>query len=193
MAGMTFERGLRSLLSQDPDIIMVGETRDSETASISVRAAITGHLVFSTLHTNDAVSSIARLVDMGVEPYMVANSLVGLVAQRLVRMVCPECAVWEEADEQTRFLLGEDVKRVRCGTGCRACNQTGYSGRRAIHEILPIDRKLRRMIGAGASVEEMEAYAVKELHMVTLREQARLLVTEGVTTVEEFKKVAYYM
>ena len=145
VAGLTFERGLRSLLRQDPDIIMVGETRDEETASISVRAAITGHLVFSTLHTNDAVSSIIRLIDMGVEPYMVANSLVGLVAQRLVRVVCPECGYWDEPTEQEKAFIGPKIKRVRRAQGCNSCSHTGYVGRRAIHEILCVDNQMRRI------------------------------------------------
>ena len=125
VAGLTFDVGLRALMRQDPDIIMVGETRDGETAATSVRAAITGHVVLSTLHTNDAVSSIVRLEDMGVETYLVANSLVGLVAQRLVRKVCPHCARVMETTEQERIFLGEDVKTVVRGMGCAQCNNTG--------------------------------------------------------------------
>lgn len=193
MAGMSFERGLRSLLRQDPDIIMVGETRDAETASISVRAAITGHLVLSTLHTNDAVSSIIRLVDMGVEPYMVANSLVGLVAQRLVRVVCPECGCWSEPTQEERAFIGMEIKRVRRGQGCNSCNHTGYQGRRSIHEILSVNHTMRKMITDGASMETLQDYAVNTLHMSTLRMEALKLVEEGVTTVEELKKVAYYV
>lgn len=193
VAGMTFESGLRSLLRQDPDIIMVGETRDAETASISVRAAITGHLVFSTLHTNDAVSSIIRLIDMGVEPYMVANSLIGLVAQRLVRVICPECGEWREPTDDERVFIGDNIKRVRHGRGCNTCNHTGYMGRRSIHEILNIDRNMRKMITARASMETLEEYAVTNLHMTTLKSEALKLVEEGVTTVEELKKVAYYV
>ncbi|MBQ8638013.1 MAG: Flp pilus assembly complex ATPase component TadA [Lachnospiraceae bacterium] len=193
VAGMTFERGLRSLLRQDPDVIMVGETRDPETASISVRAAITGHLVFSTLHTNDAVTSIIRLVDMGVEPYLVANSLIGLVAQRLVRKVCPECGVYEEPTEDERVLIGNGIQKVRRSRGCNTCNQTGYLGRTAIHEILSIDHTMRKMITDGASVEDLQEYAVKERKMSTLKEEALKLVRDGVTTVEELKKVAFYL
>lgn len=192
MAGMTFERGLRSLLRQDPDIIMVGETRDSETASISVRAAITGHLVFSTLHTNDAVSSVVRLIDMGVEPYLVANSLIGIVAQRLVRKVCPECGYWTKPTEEETLLVGR-LPRIRKGRGCNVCNHTGYSGRKAIHEILSIDHQMRKMIAKGATMEELNEYAVNERNMVTLRDEVLKLVEEGVTTVEEMKKVAFYI
>lgn len=192
MAGMTFESGLRALLRQDPDIIMVGETRDSETASISVRAAITGHLVLSTLHTNDAVSAVVRLEDMGVEPYMVANSLVGVVAQRLMRKLCPECAREVEADEETRGYLGMDVQKIRVPVGCPRCNNTGYTGRVAIHEVVYVDKKLREMIGARAGLEEIKSYALKEQGMQTLRDSGARLVAEGVTSMEELMKVAYY-
>lgn len=192
VAGLTFERGLRSLLRQDPDIIMVGETRDEETASISVRAAITGHLVFSTLHTNDAVSSIIRLVDMGVEPYMVANSLIGLVAQRLVRVVCPECGYWDEPTPQEQLFIGPKIRRVRRAPGCNSCSHTGYAGRRAIHEILCVDNTLRKMITERVSMEQMREYASGHLGMTSLKDEALKLVEDGTTTVEELKKVAYY-
>ena len=193
VAGLTFERGLRSLLRQDPDIIMVGETRDEETAAISVRAAITGHLVFSTLHTNDAVSSIIRLIDMGVEPYMVANSLVGLVAQRLVRVVCPECGYWDEPTEQEKAFIGPKITRVRRAQGCNSCSHTGYVGRRAIHEILCVDNQMRRMITQRTPMEELRSYATHYLGMESLTDEALKLVADGTTTVEELKKVAYYI
>lgn len=193
VAGLTFSRGLRSLLRQDPDIIMVGETRDEETASISVRAAITGHLVLSTLHTNDAVSSIIRLIDMGVEPYMAASSLVGLVAQRLVRVVCPECGYWDDPTHQEAMMLGPSVRRVRRARGCNSCNHTGYMGRRAIHEILCVDERLRKMITDRAPLEELRGYAHSVLHMSSLKEEAEKLVEQGVTTVEELRRVAYYI
>lgn len=193
VAGLTFERGLRSLLRQDPDIIMVGETRDEETAAISVRAAITGHLVFSTLHTNDAVSSIIRLIDMGVEPYMVANSLVGLVAQRLVRVVCPECGYWDEPTEQEKAFIGPKITRVRRAQGCNSCSHTGYVGRRAIHEILCVDNQMRRMITQRTPMDELRSYATHYLGMESLTDEALKLVADGITTVEELKKVAYYI
>lgn len=191
VAGLTFDVGLRALMRQDPDIIMVGETRDGETAGTSVRAAITGHVVLSTLHTNDAVSSIVRLEDMGVETYLVANSLVGLVAQRLLRKVCPNCAHEMETTEQERIFLGEDVKTVWRGTGCSYCNNTGYKGRIAVHEILAIDNTIRRMIVDHASVEEITAYAKEHQHMRTLKESGLILVKEGVTTLEELMKISY--
>lgn len=193
-AGLTFESGLRALLRQDPDIIMVGETRDSETASISVRAAITGHLVFSTLHTNSATASIVRLIDMGLEPYLIANSVVGLVAQRLMRKVCPYCCEEAELEESERGLFeeGRAPRLVKRPKGCGRCNHTGYSGRIAIHEIVRVDSALRKMITERASVEEMTAYAVHAQGMRTLQSSAAELVREGVTTVEELKRVAYY-
>ena len=191
-AGMTFECGLRALLRQDPDIIMVGETRDSETASISVRAAITGHLVLSTLHTNDALSAVVRLEDMGVEPYLVANSLVGLVAQRLMRKLCPECAKEVETDEETRRYLGRDIPKIKAPVGCSHCNHTGYSGRIAIHEVVYVDKTLRQMIAKNADMEDLRRYAAQELGMRSLRESGSALVADGVTSLEELYKVAYY-
>lgn len=187
-AGLTFESGLRAILRQDPDIIMVGETRDSETASISVRSAITGHMVLSTLHTNDAVSGIIRLADMGIEPYLIANALTGLVAQRLVRKVCPHCAREMEATAEERFFFGA-VRTVRRGSGCPRCGGSGYQGRIAIHEVVVIDRAIRRMIARGAEMEEIEAYARAEQGMKRLREQAVELVEKGVTTPEEALRI----
>ena len=191
VAGLTFDVGLRALMRQDPDIIMVGETRDGETAGTSVRAAITGHMVLSTLHTNDAVSSIVRLEDMGVETYLVANSLVGLVAQRLMRKVCLKCGAEMETTEQERIFLGEDVKTVRRGVGCTHCNHTGYSGRIAVHEIVSIDNEIRRMIINHNTVEEITAYAKEHQHMRTLKESGLNLVKEGLTTPEELLKISY--
>ena len=191
-AGLTFDAGLRALLRQDPDVIMVGETRDSETASISVRAAITGHLVFSTLHTNDALSAIVRLQDMGLPAYMVANSLVGIVAQRLVRKVCPHCAEEYTPDETERAALGVDLPRLRRGKGCHICGHTGYKGRIAIHEVALVDRQIRRMISAGAPMDDITQYARESQGMRTLRDSALQLVQSGVTTVDEFLKVTYY-
>jgi type IV pilus assembly protein PilB len=191
-AGLTFERGLRALLRQDPDIIMVGETRDAETASISVRAAITGHLVFSTLHTNSAIDSIVRLQDMGLEPYMVANSVVGVVAQRLVRKVCPECCKTRPTTEVERKMLGDDCMEIREAVGCHQCNGTGYHGRIGIHEMLLIDKKVRKMIANRESIDDITDYAINEQGMITLKEGAVDLVREGITTMEELHKVAYY-
>ncbi|MEG1559655.1 MAG: ATPase, T2SS/T4P/T4SS family [Clostridia bacterium] len=191
VSGLTFERGLRSLLRQDPDIILIGETRDAETAQISVRAALTGHLVLSTLHTNDAVSSVVRLGDMGLEPYMIANSLVGIIAQRLVRKVCPNCAYEDVPNAYELELVGADLKKVVRGKGCHQCNNTGYRGRIAIHEVLFIDKPLRRLISEGTSSQELETYARETQGFRTLREVALDMVREGVTTLDELQKVIY--
>lgn len=188
-AGMSFDVGLRSLLRQDPDIIMVGETRDGETAGVSVRAAITGHMVLSTLHTNDAASSITRLEDMGVETYLIANSLVGIVAQRLLRKNCPNCTKEMEATEEERELIGSDVRTVHRGLGCPQCNGTGYKGRIAIHEILPVDAVVRRMISEHKTVDEIIEYGIRHQKMRTLKESAAQLVRDGVTTPEEMLKI----
>ena len=190
-AGLTFEAGLRALLRQDPDIIMVGETRDGETAEISVRAAITGHVVLSTLHTNDAASSIVRLGDMGVENYLIANSLVGMVAQRLMRKVCPNCSQEMDTTPEERKLLGEDVKKIHRGRGCIQCNNTGYRGRTAIHEVIAVDANLRHMISDKASMDEVVAYARKYQNMRTLKENGLKLVKAGISTPEELLKIAY--
>ena len=191
-AGLTFEIGLRALLRQDPDIIMLGETRDAETASISVRAAITGHLVLSTLHTNDAASSVTRLIDMGIESYMLANSLVGIIAQRLVRKVCPDCGQWGEMTPEEARVVGKPLPRVMHKVGCKKCNGTGYRGRISIHEILPVDKTVRKMITDEESAEDIKDYARKNLGMLTLKESCMELIESGMTTVEELVKVAYY-
>ncbi|MCM1126296.1 MAG: Flp pilus assembly complex ATPase component TadA [Lachnospiraceae bacterium] len=198
LAGLTFETGLRALLRQDPDIIMVGETRDSETASISVRSALTGHLVFSTLHTNDAASSAVRLKDMGLEPYLIANSLVGVVAQRLMRKVCQECCEERELTEEDENLIGVNVadgtlpRMVKKACGCPVCNNTGYRGRIAVHEIMTIDKEVRRMITENVQVEEIKEYLLKKQGMKTLKQSALYYLRNGITTVEEVMKVAYY-
>lgn len=189
VAGLTFERGLRALLRQDPDVIMVGETRDRETAAISVRAAITGHVVLSTLHTNDALSAVVRLADMGVERYLIAASLTAVLAQRLVRCVCPHCAELVPATEAERALLGPDVALVRRGRGCPRCGNTGYRGRMAVHELVVIDGTLRRMIADSADTDALREAARRDQGMRTLREQALDLARTGQTTPEEVLRV----
>ncbi len=191
-AGMTFSVGLRALLRQDPDIIMIGETRDLETAEISVRSAITGHLVVSTLHTNDAISSIVRLEDMGVPPYLLANSVVGLVAQRLVRKVCQFCAYETDATPEDIAIIGEGIPKIKRGKGCKVCNNIGYKGRVSIHEMVYIDKKLKRMIAKGVDTQEMVQYAKESQGMKSLVDSAIELVKEGITTPEEVMKVSYY-
>lgn len=192
ISGLNFENGLRALLRQDPDVIMVGETRDAQTAEISIRAAITGHRVFSTLHTNDAVSTIVRLADMGAEPYLIANSLVGSVAQRLMRKLCPNCKKERETTKEERQMLGEDIRIVHEPAGCPYCSGIGYTGRIAIHEIFRVDREVRRMITSRADMEEIEDYVIRTQGMRRLKDSALDLVKRGVTSVEEMMKVAYY-
>ena len=190
-AGMTFAIGLRALLRQDPDVILVGETRDGETASIAVTAAITGHLVLSTLHTNDAVSSITRLEDMGVEHYLLASALKGVVAQRLMKKICPKCREKYTPTKDDLLILQEDVPELWRGKGCDYCNGTGYKGRIAIHEILEIDGEVRQLISKNRPLEEVYKYLEENDKMHTLRHEAIDLVKQGVTTVEEVLKVAY--
>ncbi len=188
--GMTFAAGLRSILRQDPDVISVGEIRDGETASIAVRAAITGHLVISTLHTNDAVSTISRLVDIGVEPYMISSALRGVVSQRLVRKICPQCRKAYTPTEEEKRMVGiaenEDVTFYK-GEGCQECGRTGYRGRRGVFEILTLDAALRREVANNASSEELTKTAL-ENGFVTMKDNCRRLVLEGVTTVAEAAK-----
>ncbi len=192
-AGMTFAAALRSILRQDPDIVMIGEMRDSETADIGIRAAITGHLVLSTLHTNDAASTIVRLVDMGVAPYMVATSLIGVIAQRLVKVLCPHCKTPRYSTEEENKLMKIDHSvQIFDACGCPSCNNTGYKGRVAVHEILQIDKQVRKQIMENAPVEEIKEYAVSHQHMRTLKQCAIHYLKEGITTVEEVLKVAYY-
>ncbi len=185
--GMTFASGLRAILRQDPDIIAVGEIRDGETGTIAIRAAITGHLVFSTLHTNDAVSAIHRLKDIGVEPWLVSSALCGVVSQRLVRKICPHCkrAYQPSAEELSLLGLPEDsaVTFYR-GEGCPECHHSGYSGRRAAFEILMINRRLRKLIADGADSDTLLA-AARENGFVTMQESCRQLVLSGVTSAEE--------
>lgn len=194
LAGLTFESGLRSILRQDPDIIMIGETRDSETAAISVRAALTGHLVLSSLHTNDSVSAIVRLLDMDVEDYLLANSLVGIVAQRLVKKVCPFCR--EEYTPQESELQALGIKAIDFlvrGRGCHNCNNTGYKGRVAVHEILALDSSIRNMISKRAPTEDIYAYVKERGTLKPLQKSLQKLVVERVTSLEELMKLTYFV
>ena len=185
--GMTFAGGLRAILRQDPDIISVGEIRDGETASIAMRAAITGHLVLSTLHTNDAPSAVDRLRDVGVEPWLISGALRGVVSQRLVRRICPHCKrAYHPASDELALLGLDDAPDLVFykGTGCPDCHHTGYTGRRAVFEILMIDAPLRRLITAGASADEL-ADEARRHGFTTMRERCRDLVLRGETTAEE--------
>ena len=190
-AGMTFGAALRSILRQDPDIIMVGEMRDTETAEIAIRAAITGHLVLSTLHTNDAASTVTRLVDMGVEPYMVATSLIGIVAQRLTKTLCPECKKPRMSTPDEDKLMGIDHSvMVYDAGGCPKCNNTGYNGRTAIHEILLATARMQILITGGAKADEIAELA-KEEGTLLLRDNVSKLVQEGRTSMDELVRVTY--
>lgn len=190
-AGMTFAAGLRAILRQDPDIIMVGEIRDSETAETAVRAALTGHLVFTTLHTNDAVGAIPRLRDIGPDPGLLSDALLGIVAQRLVRRVCPHCAVQHTPTDAQLRLLGLEAQHVtsswRKGKGCGACFNSGYLGREAIVELLDIDDNVRQIIYEG-SMTQLHRY-LQEINFASFRTAAIDKVTSGLTTIEEVLRV----
>jgi general secretion pathway protein E len=190
---VTFSTILRNILRQDPDIIMIGEIRDNETAVHAVQAAMTGHLVFSTLHTNDAVSSVVRLLDLGLPPFMISTSLTGCMAQRLVKTVCPHCAekYTMQSDELSRVGFpvepGRQLELTR-GKGCRECRNTGYLGRCGVFEVLPLSHQLKKMISDGADSSEMKQVAIRE-GMTTLREDAWDKVKRGVTTWQEALRV----
>jgi type IV pilus assembly protein PilB len=193
--GLNFATALRAFLRQDPDIIMVGEIRDFETAEIGVKAALTGHLVLSTLHTNDAPSTISRLLNMGVEPFLVASSVNCVVAQRLARKVCPECAV--DDTEVTRDAMveagmaAEEARACtpRVGRGCASCSETGYRGRVAIYEVMVLTETLKDFVLNGASGVELKREAVRE-GMKTLRRSALSKVLEGATTLKEVYRIS---
>ncbi|HLB94645.1 MAG TPA: ATPase, T2SS/T4P/T4SS family [Nitrospiria bacterium] len=190
-AGVTFVSGLRSILRQDPDILMVGEIRDVETATIAIQSALTGHLVFSTLHTNDSVGAVARLVDMGVEPFLIASSLIVVVAQRLVRKVCSKCKEPYIPTAELLENLGmggrKDVIFMR-GVGCQDCRQTGYAGRTGIYELMTVDEAMRNLIVNKASSQEMRNCAVKT-GFIRLREEGLSVAVKGMTTPEEILRV----
>lgn len=186
---MTFGNALRSILRQDPDVVMIGEIRDKETAEIAVQASLTGHLVISTLHTNDTATTPTRLIDMGVEPFLVASSLIGVMAQRLIRTVCKACAIphalsqkeMEESGLTPEMLAG---KRLLKATGCDECLKTGYAGRTAVHEVLTITDKVRDLIIANADAVALKKQAMRD-GMVTMREAALKKMLEGITTLDE--------
>lgn len=190
-AGLTFASGLRSILRQDPDIIMIGEIRDEETAQIAIKAAITGHLVLSTLHTNDAPSSITRLVDMGVEPYLVASSVVGVIAQRLVRKICPHCKEEYEASEYERKTLtgsSNGTLKLYKGKGCGHCNGTGYIGRIGVYEIMEVTREHRDIINKTRDSDILKDISIKH-GMTTLEDECKKLVLNGTTTMQELATI----
>ncbi len=191
-AEMTFAKGLRAMLRQDPDVVMVGEIRDAETADIAVQASLTGHLVLSTLHTNTAIGAVTRMYDMGVEPFLLSSSLVGVIAQRLVRVLCPDCKEPHLPDEKERQLLGlgeHDGHSMFRPVGCKKCNNTGFRGRRGIYEIVSIDNELRRMIHDKAGEEAMTRQA--RLSSKGILDDGKSKVLSGITTVEEILRVTH--
>lgn len=192
-ANLTFASALRSILRQDPDIIMIGEIRDGETAGIAVQASITGHLVVSTLHTNSSASTITRLEDMGVEPYLIADSIVGVIAQRLVRRLCPECKKPRMANAEELEILGADPEekvQIYEPCGCSKCDHMGYKGRIGVYEIMEMTPALKRIISKEGTVEEIKDQAMKE-GMHTLRMSAAEYVRQGITSVAEMVKVSF--
>ncbi len=191
--GLTFAAGLRSILRQDPDIIMIGEIRDAETAQIAIRSAITGHLVLSTLHTNDAPSTITRLIDMGIEPFLTASSIAGIIAQRLARKICGNCKIRYKPENEELKQLGpeaRDIEFLHRGKGCPVCLGTGYKGRIGVFEILEMTKKHREMINHGANEDDIREYSIS-LGMKTIRDSAARLVISGVTTLSELKRITY--
>jgi type II secretory ATPase GspE/PulE/Tfp pilus assembly ATPase PilB-like protein len=189
---LTFANGLRSILRQDPDIIMVGEIRDLETAQISIRAALTGHLMFSTLHTNDAVSSITRLLDIGIEPYLVSGTLRAVIAQRLVRKICPHCKVEYQPEQRLLDLAGINQTAEKTifykGQGCQECNDTGFKGRIGVYELLIVDEAIANGISSKASAQELKSLALQN-NMITLKSDGISKVKQAITTIEEVLRV----
>lgn len=196
-AGITFASGLRSILRQDPDVIMVGEIRDLETSEIAIQAALTGHLVFATLHTNDASEAITRLLDIGVEPYLISSSVAGVLAQRLVRVICPHCKTASPEDQESMKELGNDLPQSNApptfyrGRGCKQCRQSGYLGRAGIFELLVVNEKVKRLIAEKASGQAIREAAVETAGLKSLRVDGLIKVLRGITTREEVDRVAY--
>ncbi|MGL5157527.1 MAG: GspE/PulE family protein, partial [Acinetobacter junii] len=188
---MTFARALKAMLRQDPDVVMVGEIRDLETAEIAVQASLTGHLVLSTLHTNTAIGAVTRLKDMGIEPFLLSSSLIGVIAQRLVRTLCPHCVTWRKADDFERqvfqHLKVDEHMELPEPHGCEKCSHVGFSGRTAIYEIVPVDESMRRLIHGNAAEYELENHARR--HAASIRDDGLLKVLAGKTTLEEVLRV----
>ena len=190
-AGLTFARGLRSILRHDPDVILIGEIRDAETAQIAVQASLTGHLVFSTLHTNDAPGALTRLVDMGVEPYLVASSLEAVLAQRLVRVLCKSCKIPDDSTTAQAFKVRLGIPAnatIYQAVGCRECRNTGFTGRHAIFEWMDADAEIRKLILTNASSDQIRE-AARRNGMRSLADDGWRLVRQGITTVEEVLSV----
>ena len=190
---LTFAKGLRSIVRQDPDVILVGEVRDLETAEIAIQSALTGHLVFSTLHTNDSASAVTRLIDMGIEPFLVTSSVLAILAQRLVRIICPECKTAYTPDEESlqnvgltpEMIQGHEIYR---GPGCPSCLHTGYTGRSGIFELMHLDDSIKNLILKTSDANAIKHKAIEE-GMITLRQDGAKKVLNGVTTIEEVFRV----
>jgi type II secretory ATPase GspE/PulE/Tfp pilus assembly ATPase PilB-like protein len=188
-AGFTFAKGLRAVLRQDPDVIMVGEIRDSETLTTAIEASLTGHLVLSTVHTSSAVGTITRLLDMGIEPYFLASGILAIVAQRLVRRICSYCATELAVPNGVRHLFGDDVPdSLRRGVGCPECRGTGYIGRLGVFEMIRMTPEVKELVLARVSESTLLA-AARRANMTTLREKCLGRVREGLTTLEEVVRV----
>jgi general secretion pathway protein E len=193
---LNFAKGLRHILRQDPDVIMIGEIRDKETAEIAIQASLTGHLVISTLHTNDAPSAIARLVDMGIEPYLLTSSLIGVLAQRLVRKICPKCKISYEPTKGEIVELGLKNQGVETskivlykGKGCQHCFNTGYKGREGVYEFMPVSLKIKQQVLSSADSTKLQKIALDE-GMLSLRKEGILLALSGATSLEEVLRVS---
>ena len=193
---LTFASGLRSIVRQDPDVILIGEIRDLETAEIAIQSALTGHLVFSTLHTNDSASAITRLVDMGIEPFLLSSSINAILAQRLIRMICPECREQYEPEPEELLKIGAEVssfyqgKAVFRGKGCSKCHHTGYKGRCGIFELLLMSPSMKSLVLKTADANILREQAVSE-GMITLRHDGAMKVLQGITTIEEVYRVSH--
>jgi type IV pilus assembly protein PilB len=196
-AGITFATGLRSILRQDPDIIMIGEIRDLETSEIAMQSALTGHLVLSTLHTNDAPEAISRLVDIGVESYLISSSVIGVLAQRLVRTICPDCKVPYQVDPKVMGHLSQNASKsnepltLYRGKGCKNCKQSGYRGRTGIFELLSVNEEIKKLISEKVSTQVIRETAKKTAGLVSLRTDGLRKVLKGITTLDEVDRVAY--
>jgi len=188
-AGLTFASSMRSILRQDPDVIMVGEIRDLETAEIAIQAAMTGHLVLTTLHTNDASSAVIRLADLGVDPFLISSGLVGIIAQRLVRTICDRCKTPVPKEDALAMIPNIGDRSIYKGEGCATCKKSGYTGRAGIFEVLMMDDALRSMISRGANAVEVKEYARKHQKMSTMREDGLDKMLKGLTTLDEVKRV----
>jgi general secretion pathway protein E len=188
-AGFTFAQGFRAILRQDPDVVMVGEIRDPETLETAIEASLTGHLVLSTLHTNGSVATVTRLLEMGIEPYLLASTISGVVAQRLVRRICQSCKQPVAMPEESKHLFGPDIpETLYHGAGCQECGGIGYRGRVGVFEVLTMNAELRRLLFSRASEDEM-VQAARASGLSTLREQALALVRQGITTLEDVTRV----